>query len=36
MTDLFAACFHDVRQQYLIEYEVVILVGQRVFGIAAL
>ena len=30
----FAACFHDVRQQDLIEHEVVTLVGQRVFGIA--
>jgi Transposase DDE domain group 1 len=30
----FAACFHDVRKQDLIEHEVVTLVGQRVFGIA--
>jgi hypothetical protein len=30
----FATCFHDVRQQDLIEHEVVTLVGQRVFGIA--
>ena len=30
----FAACFHDVRQQDLIEHEVVTLLGQRVFGIA--
>src|SRR6201998_849634 len=30
----FAAWFHDVRQQDLIEHEVVTLVGQRVFGIA--
>jgi Transposase DDE domain group 1 len=29
-----AACFHDVRQQHLIEHEVVTLVGQRVFGVA--
>src|SRR5229473_5420960 len=34
LTDRFAACFHDVRRQYLIEHEVVTLVGQRVFGIA--
>jgi hypothetical protein len=32
--DRFAACFHDVRRQELIEHEVVTLVGQRVFGIA--
>jgi hypothetical protein len=30
----FAACFHDERNQDLIEHEVVTLVGQRVFGIA--
>jgi Transposase DDE domain group 1 len=30
----FAACFHDVRRQDLIEHEIVTLVGQRVFGIA--
>jgi Transposase DDE domain group 1 len=30
----FAACFHDVRRQDLIEHEVVTLVGQRVFAIA--
>src|SRR6202171_6442247 len=30
----FAACFHDVRCQALIEHEVVTLVAQRVFGIA--
>jgi hypothetical protein len=34
MMDRFAACFHDVRRQDLIEHEVVTLVGQRVFGIA--
>ena len=34
MTDRFAACFHDVRCQALIEHEVGTLVGQRVFGIA--
>jgi hypothetical protein len=34
MMDRFAACFHDVRRQELIEHEVVTLVGQRVFGIA--
>src|SRR6202022_339331 len=34
MMDRFAACFHDVRCQELIEHEVVTLVGQRVFGIA--
>src|ERR1700693_2351413 len=34
MTERFAACFHDVRRQDLIEHEVVTLVGQRVFGIA--
>jgi hypothetical protein len=33
MMDRFAACFHDVRRQDLIEHEVVTLVGQRVFGI---
>jgi len=32
--DRFAGCFHDVRNQDLIEHEVVTLVGQRVFGIA--
>ncbi len=30
----FAACFHDERREYLIEHEIVTLVGQRVFGIA--
>src|SRR6266498_1281190 len=34
MMERFAACFHDVRRQHLIEHEVVTLVGQRVFGIA--
>jgi hypothetical protein len=34
MMERFAACFHDVRRQELIEHEVVTLVGQRVFGIA--
>jgi hypothetical protein len=34
MLDRFAACFHDVRRQHLIEHEVVTLVAQRVFGIA--
>ena len=34
LTERFAACFHDVRRQDLIEHEVVTLVGQRVFGIA--
>jgi hypothetical protein len=34
MTERFAACFHDVRRQDLIEHEVVTLIGQRVFGIA--
>jgi hypothetical protein len=34
LMDRFAACFHDVRRQELIEHEVVTLVGQRVFGIA--
>ena len=34
LTERLAACFHDVRQQELIEHEVVTLVGQRVFGIA--
>src|ERR1700694_3683449 len=34
MTERFAACFHDVRRQDLIEHEVETLVGQRVFGIA--
>jgi Transposase DDE domain group 1 len=34
MMDRFAACFHDVRRQDLIEHEVVTLVSQRVFGIA--
>jgi len=34
MLDRFAACFHDVRCQHLIEHEVVTLVAQRVFGIA--
>jgi len=34
LIDRFAACFHDVRRQDLIEHEVVTLIGQRVFGIA--
>src|ERR1700752_4168760 len=34
MMERFAACFHDVRRQDLIEHEVVTLVGQRVFGLA--
>jgi Transposase DDE domain group 1 len=34
LTDRFAACFHDVRRQDLIEHKVVTLVAQRVFGIA--
>ncbi|MGH8735413.1 MAG: IS1380 family transposase, partial [Burkholderiales bacterium] len=34
MMERFAACFHDVRRQHLIEHEVVTLVAQRVFGIA--
>jgi hypothetical protein len=34
MTERFAACFHDVRRQDLIEHEVATLLGQRVFGIA--
>src|SRR6266705_2737809 len=34
LIDRFAACFHDERREDLIEYEVVTLVGQRVFGIA--
>jgi Transposase DDE domain group 1 len=34
MMERFAACFHDVRCQHLIEHEVVTLVAQRVFGIA--
>jgi hypothetical protein len=34
LMDRFAACFHDVRRQDLIEHEVVTLVGQRVYGIA--
>jgi hypothetical protein len=34
MMDRFAACFHDVRRQHLIEHEVVTLVAQRVFGLA--
>jgi DDE family transposase len=34
MMERFAACFHDVRRQHLIEHEVATLVGQRVFGIA--
>jgi hypothetical protein len=34
MTDRFAACFHDVRCQALVEHEVRTLVAQRVFGIA--
>jgi len=34
MLDRFAACFHDVRCQHLIEHEVGTLVAQRVFGIA--
>jgi len=34
LIDRFAECFHDARNQNLIEHEVVTLVGQRVFGIA--
>ena len=34
LTERFAACFNDERCAYLIEHEVVTLVGQRVFGIA--
>jgi hypothetical protein len=34
LTEQFAACFHDVRRQHLVEHEVVTLLGQRVFGIA--
>src|ERR1700716_1625777 len=34
MMSRFAACFHDVRREELIEHEIVTLVGQRVFGIA--
>jgi hypothetical protein len=34
LTERFAACFHDMRRQDLIEHEVVTLLGQRVFGIA--
>ena len=34
LTERFAACFHDVRRQDLIEHKVGTLVGQRVFGIA--
>jgi len=34
LMDRFAGCFHDARNQNLIEHEVVTLVGQRVFGIA--
>jgi Transposase DDE domain group 1 len=34
LIDRFAACFHDERQQHLIEHEVGTLVGQRVFAIA--
>src|SRR6266540_4340821 len=34
MMERFAACFHDVRRQHLIEHEVVTLVAQRVFAIA--
>jgi hypothetical protein len=34
MMGRFAACFHDVRRQNLIEHEVKTLVGQRVFAIA--
>jgi len=34
LMERFAGCFHDVRNQGLIEHEVVTLVGQRVFGIA--
>src|SRR3974377_1096476 len=30
----FAACFHDVRRQELVEHEVATMIGQRVFGIA--
>src|SRR6201998_3292500 len=34
MTERVAACLHDERRQYLIEHQVVTLVGQRVFAIA--
>jgi hypothetical protein len=34
LTKRFAACFHDVRRQHLIEHEVVTPVGERGFGIA--
>jgi hypothetical protein len=34
LTQRFAACFHDVRCQHLIEHEVATLLRQRVFGIA--
>jgi len=34
LMERFAGCFHDARNQNLIEHEVVTLVGQRVFGIA--
>src|SRR5437879_3928519 len=34
MMGRFAACFHDVRRQDLIEHEVKTLLGQRVFAIA--
>ena len=35
MMKRFASCFDDRRRPDLIEHEVVTLVGQRVFGIAA-
>jgi hypothetical protein len=34
LTERFAACFRDARRPYLIEHEVMTLVGQRVFGIS--
>src|SRR5437660_2234028 len=34
MMERFAACFHDERRAELFEHEVVMLLGQRVFGIA--
>jgi len=34
LTERLAACFDDERRRYLIEHEVMTLVGQRVFGIA--
>jgi len=34
LTERFAACFDDTRQQHLIEHEVVTMLAQRVFGIA--